>query len=101
MSSQSNLQSVHTAIVRAVDAVNGDSGASPVLRAVVEEFLQKSVKANNAAFGVAATRDAVIELEQAGDSARVAAEADTGLAGSARDAVLDAHLRICTLKAGL
>jgi len=45
-------------------------------------------------------RDSVIELEQAGDSAKAAAEADTGLSGDARESVLAAHLAICKLKAG-
>jgi hypothetical protein len=41
-----------------------------------------------------------MELEQAGDSAKVAAEADAGLSGDARESVLAAHLAICKLKAG-
>ena len=44
--------------------------------------------------------DFVVELEQAGDSAKVAAEADAGLSGDARESVLAAHLAICMLKAG-
>ena len=44
--------------------------------------------------------DFVVELEQAGDSAKVAAEADAGLSGDARESVLAAHLAICKLKAG-
>jgi hypothetical protein len=42
----------------------------------------------------------VVELEQAGDSAKAAAEADTGLSSEARESVLAAHLAICKLKAG-
>jgi DNA-binding SARP family transcriptional activator len=42
-------------------------------------------------------RDAVIELEQAGDTAKAAAEADPGLGPAAREAVLAAHLAICIL----
>jgi hypothetical protein len=42
----------------------------------------------------------VIELEQAGDSAKTAAEADPGLSSGARESVLAAHLAICKLKAG-
>jgi hypothetical protein len=41
-----------------------------------------------------------MELEQAGDSAKAAAEADTGLSRDTRQAVLAAHLAICQLKAG-
>ena len=40
-------------------------------------------------------------LEQAGDSAKAAAEADTGVADATRQAVLDAHLAICVAKAKL
>ncbi len=77
--------------------VQGDTGASPVLVAVVEEFAGKAGKA------VAADdeRTAVIELEQAGDSAKAAAEADPGASDATRQAVLDAHLAICIAKAKL
>ena len=46
-------------------------------------------------------RVAVIELEQAGDSAKAAAEADSGVSPAAREAVLEAHLAICVAKAKL
>jgi hypothetical protein len=46
-------------------------------------------------------RVAVIELEQAGDSAKVAAEADPGVSAASREAVLDAHLAICIAKGRL
>jgi hypothetical protein len=46
-------------------------------------------------------RTAVIELEQAGDSAKAAAEADIGVADTTRQVVLDAHLAICIAKAKL
>jgi hypothetical protein len=42
-----------------------------------------------------------MELEQAGDSAKVAAEADAGLSSDARESVLAAHLAICRLAAHL
>jgi hypothetical protein len=44
---------------------------------------------------------AVIELEQAGDSAKAAAEADAGVSRATRDAVLEAHLVICVAKGKL
>ena len=56
------------------DAVQGDEGASPVLVAVVNEFAKKAGKAALSAD----ERVAVIELEQAGDSAKAAVEADPG-----------------------
>ena len=81
----------------ALDVVRADPGASPVLIAVVSEFAKKAEKATRAED----ERGAVIELEQAGDSAKAAAEADTGVSDATRQAVLDAHLAICIAKAKL
>jgi type IV secretory pathway VirJ component len=91
------LQEARAKIDSARDAVDHDDGASPVLVAVVFEFARKADKA------AASTdeRAAVIELEQAGDSAKAAAEADSGLSPATRDAVLDAHLAICIAKSKL
>jgi len=80
--------------------VEGDEGASPVLVAVVREFQTKLAKAEKHATGGVPDHDSVMELEQAGDSAKAAAEADAGLSGDARESVLAAHLAICKLKAG-
>jgi hypothetical protein len=80
--------------------VEADAGASPVLAAVVKEFESKLAKAQKRGADGAPTRDSVIELEQAGDSAKAAAEADGGLSDGTREAVLGAHLAICQLKAG-
>jgi hypothetical protein len=87
-------------VTDAVRRVEADGGASPVLVAVVGEFQAKLVKAEQHATGDVPGRDSVVELEQAGDSAKVAAEADTGLSSDARESVLAAHLAICKLKAG-
>jgi hypothetical protein len=81
----------------ALAAVRADQGASPVLIAVVSEFAKKAEKARQSDD----ERMAVIELEQAGDSAKAAAEADAGAADATREAVLDAHLAICVAKAKL
>jgi hypothetical protein len=91
------LHAVRAKVNRARDDVEGDQGASPVLVAVVNEFAAKADKA------VASSdeRVAVIELEQAGDSAKAAAEADSGVSAAAREAVLEAHLAICVAKAKL
>jgi hypothetical protein len=91
------LQEARAKIDDAREVVSGDTGASPVLVAVVDEFARKAGKAVDASD----ERVAVIELEQAGDSAKAAAEADTGLSEPARQAVLDAHLAICIAKAKL
>ena len=90
------VESINTAVGR----VEADSGASPVLVAVVREFGAKLAKAENQAVDGVLAGDAVIELEQAGDSAKAAAEADAGASSDAREAVLAAHLAICKLKAG-
>jgi hypothetical protein len=95
--SAERLRAARVKIDSARDAVDHDTGASPVLVAVVLEFARKAAKA------VASTdeRVAIIELEQAGDSAKAAAEADSGLAPATRDAILDAHLAICIAKSKL
>ncbi|MDD7937099.1 hypothetical protein PHK61_01555 [Actinomycetospora lutea] len=74
----------------------GDDGASVVTVAVVREFLSKADKAGRTPDDEA--RDAVIELEQAADSAKAAAAADPRLGGAARESVEAAHLAICILK---
>src|SRR5438067_8807426 len=91
------LRQARVKIDDARDVVHGDTGASPVLTAVVGEFAAKAEKAA----GADDERAAVIELEQAGDSAKVAAEADTGVSDATRDAVLQAHLAICIAKSKL
>ena len=91
------LREVRSKIDTASDAVRADQGASPVLTAVVSEFAKKAEKAA----GAEDERGAVIELEQAGDSAKVAAEADTGVSDTTRNAVLEAHLAICIVKSKL
>jgi hypothetical protein len=94
---QERLRDVREKTDHALDAVRADQGASPVLQAVVSEFAKKAAKAARADN----ERDAVIELEQAGDSAKAAAEADTGMSDSTREAVLDAHMAICIAKTKL
>jgi type IV secretory pathway VirJ component len=91
------LRDAHAKTDSALAAVQADPGASRVLVAVVGEFARKAEKAANSDD----ERTAVIELEQAGDSAKAAAEADTGVTDATREAVLDAHLAICIAKAKL
>jgi hypothetical protein len=88
-------------ITDAARRVEADEGASPVLVAVVREFEAKLTKAAKRATDGVPGRDSVMELEQAGDSAKAAAEADAGLSPDARESVLAAHLAICKLKAGV
>jgi type IV secretory pathway VirJ component len=89
------LRDARAQIDSALASVRADQGASPVLVAVVNEFAKKAEKATASDD----ERTAVIELEQAGDSAKAAAEADTGVTDVTRQAVLDAHLAICITKA--
>jgi hypothetical protein len=91
------LLDARTKTDRALALVRADQGASPVLVAVVSEFAQKAEKAMHSDD----ERTAVLEFEQAGDSAKAAAEADSGVADPTRQAVLDAHLAICIAKAKL
>jgi hypothetical protein len=87
-------------ITDAARHVEGDQSASPVLVAVLREFEAKLAKAQRHATDGMPARDYVLELEQAGDSTKAAAEADAGLSSEARESVLAAHLAICKLKAG-
>jgi hypothetical protein len=91
------LQAAQVKIEHARDIIGTDEGASPVLVAVVNEFASKAEKAG----AMGDERAAVIELEQAADSAKVAAEADLGVSAASREAVLDAHLAICIAKGKL
>ena len=81
----------------ALASVRADRGASPVLIAVMGEFATKAEKATHSDD----ERTAVIEFEQAGDSAKAAVEADAGVSDATRQAVLDAHLAICIAKSRL
>lgn len=92
------LDDVRQTIGASLRAVESDPAASPVTVAVVREFDAKAGKAGRSTGDPGAARDAVIELEQAGDSAKAAAGADEGLGDGAREAVDAAHLAICILK---
>ncbi|MGB7053600.1 MAG: hypothetical protein WBG41_18700 [Acidimicrobiales bacterium] len=91
------LEAARVKIDRARSAVETDEEASPVLVAVVKEFAKKADKATTSPD----ERVAIIELEQAGDSAKAAAEADPAVSSATRDAVLEAHLAICLAKGKL
>jgi hypothetical protein len=93
------LAEVKLRTAEALRAVEKDPGASVVLAAVVREFDSDAEKARWLADGNGSARDALIELEQAADSARTAAEADRGLHHSVRQAVVDAYVATSRLKA--
>jgi hypothetical protein len=87
-------------ITDAARRTEADAGASPILVAVVREFQAKLVKAQKHTTNGEPGRDYLLELEQAGDSTKAAAEADAGLSPDTRESVLAAHLAICKMKAG-
>ena len=97
------LSQIEQEVGRAVAAVERDTAASPVLTAVVRELHRKAGKALAMLDGAdaAVRREAVVEVEQAADSAKDAAEADPGLGERARQAVIDAHMSICVLKGSM
>ena len=94
------LTSIREQIDAAAAVVDADTGASPVLGAVVAELARKAGKAVESLPGAddASLRTSIVEVEQAADSAKAAAEADGGTTDATRKAVLDAHLAICVLK---
>jgi hypothetical protein len=92
------LGEVKNKTAAALRATAADAAASVVTVAVVREFDAKADKANGQPGPDISARDSVIELEQAGDSAKAAAQADPNLSGTALQAVLDAHDAICILK---
>jgi hypothetical protein len=95
------LTRIHEQIDAAAAAVESDDGASPVLGAVVQELARKAKKALDGLPDADDTglRLSIVEVEQAADSAKAAVEADDGPSDTTRQAVLDAHLAICILKA--
>jgi len=97
--SATELGEVRDKATEALRAAEADPGASPVLTAVVREFCAKAAKA----IDLAGEREweAVVELEQAGDSAKAAAEADRGASEATTSSVQAAHLAICMLKADI
>jgi hypothetical protein len=72
-----------------------------VLGAVVRELAHKAQKAvdNLPGADTLVLRLSIVEVEQAADSAKVAVEVDLGASESTRQAVVNAHLAICILKA--
>lgn len=97
------MSKLEQSVERAVQALHSDGGASPVLVAVVKELEKKLGKARDTIQGGDATkvREAVVEVEQAADSAKAAAEADRGAKEETRAEIVAAHDRVCRLKAGM
>ena len=87
-------------LAAAVAALASDPSASPVTSAVVAEFERKFIKTREPIQGSdpVASREGIVELEQAADSAKWAATADTQAAESTRQAIITAHDTICWFK---
>ena len=85
------LELIQRHILRAAEAVRAP-GLSPVLVAVVDEFAKKGGRMTGG------SRDAILEAEQAGDSARVAVAADPAATDDVKKLVNVAHDSLCMLK---
>ena len=101
MTTAERVIGINEQIEAAAAAVDADPGASPVLGAVVRELAHKAQKAVDSLPGAdpLALRLSIVEVEQAADSAKVAVEVDLGASDSTCQAVVNAHLAICILKA--
>ena len=88
-------------LTAAETALAADGAASPVLAAVVAEFRRKFAKTRPAVEDdpPAGQRESIFELEQAADSAKWAALADSGASKQTKLAVVAAHNSICWFKA--
>jgi len=92
---------LHGRLTAAEAELASDRTASPVLTAVVAEFRRKFAKTRPLVEGDTSPgqREAVVELEQAADSAKWAALADPGASEKIKLAVVAAHDSICWFKA--
>jgi hypothetical protein len=95
---QERLAKLQDRVDAAVSAAKSDGGASPVLIAVVEELGRKFKKALGTIAEGGSEREAVVEAEQAADSAKYAAEADSGIKDETKKTIVEAHDKICVLK---
>jgi hypothetical protein len=94
------LELIDGHVAHAVATVTADRGASPVLVAVVQELERKLRKVSGALPEASESnaRELIVEVEQAGDSAKIAALADPGVAPATRDAIVLAHDALCLVK---
>jgi hypothetical protein len=90
-------------IEEALRFVEKDKDSSAALKAVIKQFEEKSKKTLAALDNgdEESLSEHIVELEQAADSAKAAAEADEGISYHTRQAVIEAHDPICDLKSEL
>ena len=97
------LSDIEEQIDDLMETLKRDQGVSPALQAVVTELHDKAREARDEIRGAdeRSIRDHLIEVEQAADSAKRAAEADDKISAATRRAVLDAHSALRELKEAL
>jgi hypothetical protein len=95
------LADIEEQIDETAEQLEQDAGASSSLKAVFEELHRKTREARDTLKGAdeETIREHVIEVEQAADSAKYAAEADEKISSVTRDAVFGIHDALCELKA--
>ena len=94
------LGDIEEQIDDAAEQLENDAGASPALKAVFDELHRKTKEARDALKGADEDkiREHVVEVEQAADSAKRAAEADQAISSTTRKTVLGIHDALCELK---
>jgi hypothetical protein len=97
------LSNIEEQVDGALAKVQADPGASPALKAVVEELHEKTREARDGTRGAdqQTIRDHIIIAEEAADSAKRAAEAESQISEASREAVLNAHNALSELKSVL
>lgn len=97
------LSEIEEQIDSAAEQLESDPAVSPALKAVFDELHRKTREARDTLKGADQDkiRDHVIEVEQAADSAKCAAEAEEKISSTTRDAVLGIHDALCELKGEL
>ncbi len=97
------LTDIEGKIDRAAAQLKSDAGASSAFKAVFDELHRKAREARDGVRGADenSIREQLIEVEQAADSAKLAAKADERISGSTRAAVLAIHDSLCAMKAEL
>lgn len=96
----SRLADIEEQIDDVASQIENEAEASPAFRAVFDELHRKTREARDELKNAdeMMIRDHVVEVEQAADSAKLAAEAEEDLSDEMRDAVLKVHDALSELK---
>jgi hypothetical protein len=97
------LSDIEEQMDSAAEQLENDSRASSALKAVFDELHQKTREARDVLKGAGEDeiREHVIEVEQAADSAKRAAEADQEISSTTREAIVEIHDALCEIKSEL